>query len=94
MDPDRFFSGLLHLQRVARLPAPCVGRSGGQVLSYLNVEVIEKNRSYFTVAISELLVHATIMFISDGVFIMNQKYVHAIPQVEPEPEEDVIPDGE
>ena len=38
-------------------------------------------------AISELPVHAAIMFTSDGVPVTNQKYVHAIPQVEPEPEE-------
>lgn len=45
-------------------------------------------------AISELPVHAAIMFTSDGVPVMNQKYVHAIPQVEPEPEEDTPTDGE
>lgn len=45
-------------------------------------------------AISELPVHAAIMFTSDGVPVMNQKYVHAVAQVEPESEEDVIPDGE
>lgn len=46
-------------------------------------------------AISELPVHAAIMFTSDGVPVMNQKYVHAVPQVEPEtPEEDVMPEGE
>lgn len=37
-------------------------------------------------AISELPVHAAIMFTSEGVPIMNQRYVHAIPQVEPEEE--------
>ena len=45
-------------------------------------------------AISELPVHAAIMFTSDGVPVTNQKYVHAIPQVEPEPEEDTPTDGE
>lgn len=34
------------------------------------------------------------LFISNGVPVMNQKYVHAVAQVEPEPEEDVTPDGE
>ena len=45
-------------------------------------------------AISELPVHAAIMFTSDGVPVMNQKYVHAISQVEPEPEEDTPVEGE
>lgn len=46
-------------------------------------------------AISEIPVHAAIMFTSEGVPIMNQRYVHAVAQVEPEtPEEDVIPEGE
>ena len=94
MDPGRFFSGLLHLQGMAGVPAQNVGGSGRQILSYLNVGVIEKDCSYFAVAISELPVHAAIMFTSDGVPVTNQKYVHAIPQVEPEPEEDVIPEGE
>lgn len=35
-------------------------------------------------AISELPVHAAIMFTSDGVPVMHQRYVHAIPQVEPD----------
>ena len=43
-------------------------------------------------AISELPVHAAIMFTSEGVPIMNQRYVHAIPQVEPE--EDTPVEGE
>ena len=37
-------------------------------------------------AVSELPVHAAIMFTSESVPIMNQRYVHAIPQVEPEEE--------
>jgi len=45
-------------------------------------------------AISELPVHAAIMFTSDGVPVMNQKYVHAVAQVEPEPEEDTPVEGE
>lgn len=48
-------------------------------------------------AVSELPVHAAIMFTSEGVPVMNQRYVHAIPQeeVEPEtPEEDMTPEGE
>ena len=44
--------------------------------------------------INKLPVHAAIMFTSDGVPVTNQKYVHAIPQVEPEPEEDTPTDGE
>ena len=34
------------------------------------------------------------LFIFGGVPVTNQKYVHAIPQVEPEPEEDTPTDGE
>jgi len=48
-------------------------------------------------AISELPVHAAIMFTSDGVPVIHQKYTHAIPQeeVEPEtPEEETPTDGE
>lgn len=45
-------------------------------------------------AVSELPVHAAIMFTSEGVPVMNQRYVHAIPQVEPEPEEDTPVEGE
>ncbi len=46
-------------------------------------------------AVSELPVHAAIMFTSEGVPIMNQRYVHAIPQVETEtPEEETPVDGE
>lgn len=50
-------------------------------------------------AISEIPVHAAIMFTSEGVPIMNQRYVHAVPQVEPETtdesgEEETTPDEE
>lgn len=46
-------------------------------------------------AISEIPVHAAIMFTSEGMPIMNQRYIHTVSQVEPEtPEEDVIPEGE
>ena len=46
-------------------------------------------------AVSELPVHAAIMFTSEGVPIMNQRYVHAIPQPEPEtPEEETPVEGE
>lgn len=46
-------------------------------------------------AVSELPVHAAIMFTSEGVPVMNQRYVHSIPQVEPEtPEEDTPVEGE
>lgn len=48
-------------------------------------------------AISELPVHAAIMFTSDGVPVMHQKYAHVIAQeeVEPEaPEEETPADGE
>ena len=45
-------------------------------------------------AVSELPIHAAIMFTSDGVPVMNQRYVHAIPQVEPESEEDTPVEGE
>ena len=44
-------------------------------------------------AISTLPVHAAIMFTSEGVPVMNQRYIHAIPQPEPdegeEPEEPI-----
>lgn len=44
-------------------------------------------------AVSELPVHAAIMFTSEGVPVMNQRYIHAIPQPEPdegeEPEEPI-----
>lgn len=45
-------------------------------------------------AISELPVHAAIMFTSDGVPVMHQKYAHAIAQEEVEPEEETPTDGE
>lgn len=48
-------------------------------------------------AISELPVHAAIMFTSDGVPVMHQRYTHVVVQeeVEPEtPEEEVTPEGE
>ena len=46
-------------------------------------------------AISELPVHAAIMFTSEGMPIMNQRYIHVIPQPEPEtPDEDTPVDGE
>lgn len=48
-------------------------------------------------AISELPVHAAIMFTSDGVPVMHQKYTHVVVQeeVEPEaPEEETPADGE
>lgn len=44
-------------------------------------------------AVSELPVHAAIMFTSEGVPIMNQRYVHAIPQPET-PEEETPVEGE
>lgn len=48
-------------------------------------------------AISELPVHAAIMFTSDGVPVMHQRYTHVVVQeeVEPEtPEEETPTDGE
>ena len=45
-------------------------------------------------AISELPVHAAIMFTSDGVPVMNQRYVHAVAQEEVEPKEETPTDGE
>lgn len=39
-------------------------------------------------AISELPVHAAIMFTSDGVPVMHQKYTHAVVQEEVEPKEE------
>lgn len=43
-------------------------------------------------AVSELPVHAAIMFTSEGVPIMNQRYIHVIPQPEPEPDEGEEPE--
>lgn len=45
-------------------------------------------------AVSELPVHAAIMFTSEGVPIMNQRYVHAVAQEEVEPKEETPTDGE
>ena len=45
-------------------------------------------------AISELPVHAAIMFTSDGVPVMHQKYTHVVVQEEVEPEEETPADGE
>lgn len=45
-------------------------------------------------AVSELPVHAAIMFTSDGVPVMHQKYTHAIVQEAVEPEEEIPIDGE
>lgn len=39
-------------------------------------------------AISELPVHAAIMFTSDGVHVMHQKYTHVVVQEEVEPKEE------
>lgn len=69
-------------------------RRGVWVYGYLNIGVIKKDYSYFAVAISELPVHAAIMFTSDGVPVMHQKYTHVIVQEEVEPEEETPADGE
>lgn len=45
-------------------------------------------------AISELPVHAAIMFTSDGVPVMHQKYTHVVVQEEVEPKEEVEPEEE
>ena len=45
-------------------------------------------------AVSELPVHAAIMFTSEGVPIMNQRYVQAVAQEEVEPKEETPTDGE
>ena len=45
-------------------------------------------------AVSELPVHAAIMFTSDGVPVMHQKYTHVVVQEEVEPEEETPADGE
>ena len=45
-------------------------------------------------AVSELPVHAAIMFTSEGVPVMNQRYVHAVAQEEVEPKEETPTDGE